>query len=234
MHIRNSYIRSMYNILALLKKKSEICLSLAINGKCKTIGDKLGAFCGKSRHTASSENYFIDSTYRNITLSEPLVMNVKGQNTNVLPLIEGQTKKSWLCNKLCKTDDPSLIDRYEKFLRAMSTCTFKKIPELLKKIHECTIKENLNTKLGHTHICYIDTTLCKAMSLSIQLLSPHFPKVRYFKRLVYRMTSFYQKTLDLERALTSVDIDTLNEIIILAQEKANMRMYVAYVQTSAY
>jgi len=69
MHIRNSYIRSMYNILALLKKKSEVCLSLATNDKCKTIDDKLGAFCGKSRHTASSENYFIDSTYCNITLS---------------------------------------------------------------------------------------------------------------------------------------------------------------------
>jgi len=35
---------------------------LATNDKCKTIGDKLGAFCDKSRHTASSENYFIDST----------------------------------------------------------------------------------------------------------------------------------------------------------------------------
>jgi len=38
------------------------------------------------------------------------------------------------------------------------------------------------------------------------------------------MTSFYQKMLDLERALTSADIGTLQEIITLAQEKAN-RMY---------
>jgi len=50
-----------------------------------------------------------------VTLSEPLIMNVKGQNINILPLIKGQTKKS-LSNKLSnKTDDPFLIDRYEKF-----------------------------------------------------------------------------------------------------------------------
>jgi len=72
MHIRNSYIRNMYKILALSKKKSEVCLSLATNNKCKTVGDKLDAFCGKSRHTYLSENYLIDSSYRNITLSEPL------------------------------------------------------------------------------------------------------------------------------------------------------------------
>ncbi|KYN08276.1 hypothetical protein ALC62_00741 [Cyphomyrmex costatus] len=37
--IRDSYVRDMYKILALLKKKSEICLSLAT--KCKTIDEKL-------------------------------------------------------------------------------------------------------------------------------------------------------------------------------------------------
>jgi len=64
-----------------------VCLSLATNDKCKTISDKLDAFCGKARNTASPENYFIDSTYRNITLSELLIMNVKSQNTNILHYI---------------------------------------------------------------------------------------------------------------------------------------------------
>jgi len=86
----------------------------------------------------------------------------------------------------------------------MNTCTFKKIPQLLQKIHKCT--KNLNMKLGHTHACYIDTTVCKAMSLSIQLLYPHFPKVRYMKSLIYQMTFFYRKMLNLEKALTSTDL----------------------------
>jgi len=38
------------------------------------------------------------------------------------------------------------------------------------------------------------------------------------------MTNFYQKMLNLEEALTFADLDTLNGIITLAQEKAN-RMY---------
>jgi len=67
----------VYKILALLKKKSEV--SLANDEKCRTIDDKLRAFCGKSRHTASSKNYFIDTTYRNITESQSLEINIKGQ-----------------------------------------------------------------------------------------------------------------------------------------------------------
>jgi len=108
MHIRNSYVRNIYKILALLKKKSEVCLSLANDGKCKTIEDKLSALCGKSRHTASSENYFIDATCRNITESQCLEMNIKGQITNVLPLMKARAKKLWLCDTLCKIDDPFL------------------------------------------------------------------------------------------------------------------------------
>jgi len=103
----------------------------------------------------------------------------------------------------------------------MNTCTFKKIPPLLQKIHKCTRKQNSNTKMGHTHACYIDMTLCKAMSLSIQLLYPYFPKVRYIKHLIYQTTSFYQKMLNLEKALTSADLDILNDIITVAQKKIN-------------
>jgi len=35
------------------------------------------------------------------------------------------------------------------------------------------------------------------------------------------MTCFYQKTLNLEKALTSADLDTLNDIITVAQDKVN-------------
>jgi len=59
------------------------------------------------------------------------------------------------------------------------------------------------------------------MSLSIQLLYPHFPKMRYIKRLVYLMTSFYRKMLNPEKTLTSADLDILNNIITVAQEKIN-------------
>jgi len=63
------------------------------------------------------------------------------------------------------------------------------------------------------------------MFLSIQLLSLHFPKIRNIKRLLYQMTSFYQKMLHLEKALTSTNLDILKEIITLAQEKTNMYKY---------
>lgn len=170
----------MYKVLALLKKKSKVCLTLAT--ECSTIDDKLHALCDISRHTASSENYFID-TYCKITSSQLLVMNVKGQAMNMLSLMEvAQTKKFWSCDNLCEID-PFLIDRYEKFLQAISTCILKNIPKLLQKIHECTVKNS--NKKGHPHSCYIDVTFCQAMFISVQLLSPHFPKVRNIKRSIY-------------------------------------------------
>jgi len=140
---------------------------LSLANKCSTIDEKLRAFCGKSRYTASSENYFVDSMYHNITSSQlqSFAMNEKGQITNILPLVEGRAKKAWVCNTLCKVNDPVLIDRLEKFHQAISTCTLKKIPNLLQKIHTCTIKENM--KLGHTHGCYVNTTLCKTTFLVI-------------------------------------------------------------------
>jgi len=112
------------------KNKSETCLIVA--AECSTIDDKLRALCGISRHTASSENYFIDSTYHDITssevnITESLIMNAKGQTENILPLIEARGKKSWLCSSLCKINDPLLIDRYQKLLEAINTCTLKNV-----------------------------------------------------------------------------------------------------------
>ncbi|XP_025264281.1 keratin, type II cytoskeletal 1-like [Camponotus floridanus] len=52
-------------------------------------GGEGGALCGKSRHTASSENYFIDSTYYHVTPLEPL--NTEGKVVK-LPLIKTSLK----------------------------------------------------------------------------------------------------------------------------------------------
>lgn len=125
-------------MLALIKKKAEVSLILVT--ECSAINKKLQALCGISRHTASTENYFIDSTYRDETLSESFVMNAKGQVVNMLPLLEEKAKKSWLCNTSCKTNNPFLISRYQKFLVTINTCTLKNVPELIQNIQKCTMK----------------------------------------------------------------------------------------------
>lgn len=60
------------------------------------------------------------------------------------------------------------------------------------------------------------------MSVPMQLLSPHFPKVRNIRCLIYQLTSFYKEILKLDKALISANLNILNEIITLAQEKADM------------
>jgi len=79
-----------------------------------------------------------------------------------------------------------------------------------------------NEKLGHTRSCHIDLTLCEGMFLPVQLLSLHFPRVRYIKRLIYQLTDSYQKMDNLDEALTNADLNTLNEIVTSAEEKADM------------
>jgi len=114
---------------------------------------------------------------------KPLVMNAEGKVVSVLPLEQKMRGKiSWSCNISCKIDDPLLINRYQKFLEIVNTCTLKNVPKLIQSIHECTMKIS-NEKLGHTRSCHINLTLCKGIFLPVLLLSPHFPTVRYIKRL---------------------------------------------------
>jgi len=105
--------------------------------------------CGVSKHTSSSENYFIDSSYHNIISSKTSII---------------------------------------------------------------------------IQIAVVDLNLCEAMSLSMQLLASHFPNVRYIRHLIYRLKDFYEKVLKLDKALSSTDLNTLNEIT-LAQEKADIYKY---------
>jgi len=136
-------------------------------------------------------------------------------------LITAQAKKSWSCSALCKTDNPVLIERYQKFLGTVRTCTIKNIPILIKIIRTCTVNTS-NMKLGHAQSCYVNFTICEAMFLPILLLSPHFPKVRNIRRLIYQLINFYQKMLNLDEALYCADLETLNKIVIAAQEKADI------------
>jgi len=59
----------------------------------------------------------------------------------------------------------------------------------------------------------------------MQLPSPHFPKVRNIKCLIFQMTGFYRKMKNLKKALIFSDVDTLNEIINLSQKQANVYKY---------
>jgi len=62
--------------------------------------------------------------------------------------------------------------------KVINTSIVKNVPKLIQKVFEYSVKI-LNEKLGHPNSCYIDLSLCEAMSLSVQLLAPHFPNEEY-------------------------------------------------------
>lgn len=104
-HIRELYILQMRRVLSKCKEKAEICLTRAAESSSLGFVDYVNAFCGKSKHTASSELYFREATYRIFKKSsESIIMNSEGKAINILPIIESRnkTKKVWDCSFLCK------------------------------------------------------------------------------------------------------------------------------------
>jgi|GEM_PF-3635344 len=75
-------------------------------------------------------------------------------------------------------------------------------------------------KLGHAHSCYINPRSCASKFLSIEILSPHFPKIRLIKRQFYNIHNLDQKLRDLDEALNSKDIEKLLQISDQAQSHA--------------
>lgn len=159
----------------------------------------------------------MEDLYHKKNLPESVIMNVKGQVMNVLPLIPGRAKKSWLCDEVCKIYDSYLIKRYQKFLEVVNTYTLRNVSRFLKRLKKFTLNIS-NIKLGHTHSCYTDPTLCNGMFLPVQLLSSHFPKIRNIRRLIYKLSYIYRKMLCIDTAVHHSDMLILVEILQFAYE----------------
>ncbi|XP_014299180.2 uncharacterized protein LOC103578710 [Microplitis demolitor] len=77
-------------------------------------------------------------------------------------------------------------------------------------------------KLGHYHYCYESIGSCKSQLVCIELLSPHFPTVRYIKRLIYTMKETLNKVSNLDRALETADLQFLINIVNKMKEEGNL------------
>jgi len=68
--------------------------------------------------------------------------------------------------------------------------------------------------------CYIDHKVCKSWFLPIEIISPHYPMIRYIKRLIHNLINFNEKLNKLHKALNDVDINALQDIVIKTRQKA--------------
>ncbi|XP_066600006.1 putative autophagy-related protein 11 [Prorops nasuta] len=247
LYTRNSYITSMKKNLKEIKRKAEVSVTRSKQCTSIDIMNKVNSLCGLSKHIASSEQYFYETSYyamseileanldfsvgtgedfpttrrdlkRNIT---KIVMNSEGKCINIMPILESKnkTKKIWHCNFLCKIKDANLINDLKEFYENLLQCTLRKLHKFITDINRCSNKVNYN-KFGHSHGCYINYKLCRSKFLATQILSSHFPEVRYIKRLLYDLIALDANLNNLDKALNENDVNVLQEISKEAQENA--------------
>lgn len=93
--------------------------------------NELELLCGFSRHTFSSEPYFLEAAYKHANLCDDLVKNATEQAVDIFPSEMNSTRrKLWKCNEKCRVNDEDVPRKYKRFLEFFSACTLKKVPML--------------------------------------------------------------------------------------------------------
>ena len=246
---RKNYICRLNRLINTLKTKAEdhiiVAKQLVDNNQ-----NKISGLCGVSKHNASTESYFTDTTYnfRNLSKQNKLqdnlsnINNVKtesGNNLksnfnfaqknhnnerillfnehekiiNLLPLIPQKKKrtKSWSCDELlCNVNDAELINHYQEFLTYITQLNPNNF-KTLKQTITCTAEYANPSKLGHPHTCYINFKSCDSLFISTLILSPHFPSVRYIKKLVYNVIALVEEINMIDNALNDSEVNYLKQ-----------------------
>ena len=83
-----------------------------------------------------------------------LILNEKGQVTNVLPLLDDNNKKQskiWMCDDICKIDNESIIQRYQALLKTADRLKVKSVYKFAKNLLSCS-RSYMSRKLGHSFL----------------------------------------------------------------------------------
>ena len=155
-----------------------------------------------------------------------LILNEKGQVTNVLPLLDDNNKKQskiWMCNDICKIDNESIIQRYQALLKTADRLKVKSVSKFAKNLLSCS-RSYMSRKLGHSFLCYFEPDTCSSTFLPVLLLAPHFVNVRVLKRIICRIRNI--KNLD--KSLDDTDIEYLKKISKEAIEKSRTTIPKSY------
>ena len=118
-YVRSTYISRLKRVLQSCKNKVSISLTrLGIMPIHENERAALIALCGFPKHCSTTEPYFSEAAYgfqkgrctENIEDSNVIILNEKGQSTNIFPLIDStKNNKTWNCNNYCKVVDADIL-----------------------------------------------------------------------------------------------------------------------------
>ena len=176
---------------------------------------KFQALCGSSKHNSSTEAFFAETAYKHgeQLADEKLIIDRNGCITNILQVIEVTKKgKSWVCDELRCHIDTVVIEKYQDFLNSLSEWTMGNVHIRVEEAHKCGVQHSDISKLGHPRSCYVDCTSCKSTFLPTLILSPHFPKVRKIRRIVYRILQLTKRISLLDKNLKEGNVEELQKL----------------------
>ena len=152
---------------------------------------------------------------------EPIILNELGQAVNIFkPLQHKGIGQAWDCNYRCKKYDPDIALELYNMFKNLHDCKIPNLIQYLQDITACSVNSSIN-KLGHSHGCYIDPTICTSRLLPLKILSSHFPILRSIQKRIYTLNNLCESINNIDQALNNSDYQFLRKTVEDAKVKTS-------------
>ena len=152
----------------------------------ETSEDPVEILLGPSLHTASSESFFLSSTYHDAALDADGNVIV-----SKFPVIDvGSMQKHWTCvPNLCKLDSNIVTSEAVcTIYKSIGECDPIRARYYIQHIDDCDHPESHDPSLaGHGKSCHVDPNACNSKLLYLRRLAPHFPNIRTLVSMIYNV-----------------------------------------------
>ena len=119
---------------------------------------------------------------------------------------------------MCKINDIELLDHYKDFLLFLKQIEMKNVRLIIKAKEKCNAEHANPSKCGHPYSCYVDFQSCSSPFIYTLILSPHFPNVRYIKKLVNHIIQLIELIDKTDKALDDADVIYLQKESLSVKE----------------
>ena len=134
-------------------------------------------------------------------------------------LPKNPVKEDKSCTENCNLDDIDIFNELKLFFDEFDMCTLPYLDKFLNNFNVCSSKNRDQKLLGHPVHCYEKPLLCSSKFLKLQIVVPHFPKMRTLEHNIYTLISMNKDLQDINDALNTVDKIKLQDIY----EKSEIR-----------
>ena len=192
-------------------KKLKLLVLATLSKLHDTSDDPYEILLGPSMHTASSESFFLASTYHKDALDKDGNVDITKFPVNDV----SKKQKTWTCvSSLCKLDNkPEIASNVSTIYNSIGECDPIEARHYIRHMDDCDQPESHDKSLaGHSELCHLDDNACKSKFLYLRRLAPHFPNVRQLVNMMYSVKRTDTQVSCIDQALQAGNVEILREI----------------------